>query len=183
VGKSSIVVRYADDEFSEVFLATIGVDFRFKSFPLEGNKIKLQIWDTAGHERFRTITSSYYRGAHALMIVFDILDKQSFEDAVNYWYGEIRNSCPPETQILLVGNKNDMADKRVVSTETVQEFLDKHKEIQYIETSAKTAEHIEEAFHKIAGMLVEAQVKASQLKDPKIKKKDRKTGTEATAEE
>lgn len=87
VGKSSIVIRYADDEFSEVFLATIGVDFRFKSLPLDGNKVKLQIWDTAGHERFRTITSSYYRGAHALMIVFDITDKQSFQDAVNYWYG------------------------------------------------------------------------------------------------
>ena len=86
VGKSSIVVRYADDEFSEVFLATIGVDFRFKSFPLNGNKVKLQIWDTAGHERFRTITSSYYRGAHALLIVFDISDHQSFLDAINYWY-------------------------------------------------------------------------------------------------
>lgn len=94
MGKSSIVVRYADDEFSEVFLATIGVDFRFKSFPLEGNKVKLQIWDTAGHERFRTITSSYYRGAHALMIVFDITDKQSFEDATNYWFAEINTSCP-----------------------------------------------------------------------------------------
>lgn len=111
------MVRYADDEFSEVFLATIGVDFRFKSFLLNGNKVKLQIWDTAGHERFRTITSSYYRGAHALMIVFDISDHQSFLDAVNYWYGEIRSSCPPETQILLVGNKCDLADKRQVSTD------------------------------------------------------------------
>jgi Ras-related protein Rab-1A len=86
VGKSSIVVRFSDDEFSEVFLATIGVDFRFKSFPLEGSTVKLQIWDTAGHERFRTITSSYYRGAHAIMVVFDITDPQSFEDATEYWY-------------------------------------------------------------------------------------------------
>lgn len=132
VGKSSIVVRYADDEYSEVFLATIGVDFRFKSFPLNGNKVKLQIWDTAGHERFRTITSSYYRGAHALLIVFDISDRQSYLDATNYWYGEIRNSCPPETQILLVGNKCDLADKRAVTPEDVQDFLEKHKEIEYI---------------------------------------------------
>ena len=123
VGKSSIVVRYADDEFSEVFLATIGVDFRFKSFPLGSNKIKLQIWDTAGHERFRTITSSYYRGAHALLIVFDLTDKQSFEDATNYWYNEIRSSCPPETQILLVGNKSDLNDSRTVPAELVQAFL------------------------------------------------------------
>ena len=129
VGKSSIVVRYADDEFSDVFLATIGVDFRFKSFPLNSNKIKLQIWDTAGHERFRTITSSYYRGAHALLIVFDITDKQSFEDATNYWYAEIRNSCPSETQILLVGNKWDLENGRAVSVEDVQTFIEKHKEI------------------------------------------------------
>ena len=72
VGKSSILVRYADDEFSEVFMATIGVDFRFKSFNLNSNKVKLQIWDTAGHEKFRTITNSYYKGAHALILVFDI---------------------------------------------------------------------------------------------------------------
>ena len=150
VGKSSIVVRYADDEFSEVFLATIGVDFRFKSFPLGSNKVKLQIWDTAGHERFRTITSSYYRGAHALMIVFDLSDHQSFVDAISYWYEEVRTSCPPDTQILLVGNKCDLASKRSVSAEEAQEFVANHREIEYIETSAKTAQHIEDAFHKIA---------------------------------
>ena len=108
VGKSSIVLRYADDEFSDVFLATIGVDFRFKSFLCEGENVKLQIWDTAGQEKFRTITNSYYRGAHALMIVFDITDHQSFADATNYWFQEIKTSCPPEIQILLVGNKSDL---------------------------------------------------------------------------
>lgn len=86
VGKSSIVIRYADNDFSDVFLATIGVDFRFKSFMLNGESVKLQIWDTAGQEKFRTITSSYYRGAHALMIVFDITDLQSFQDATTYWF-------------------------------------------------------------------------------------------------
>jgi Ras-related protein Rab-1A len=86
VGKSSIVIRYADNDFSDVFLATIGVDFRFKSFMLNGESVKLQIWDTAGQEKFRTITSSYYRGAHALMIVFDITDLQSYQDATTYWF-------------------------------------------------------------------------------------------------
>jgi Ras-related protein Rab-1A len=86
VGKSSIVIRYADNDFSDVFLATIGVDFRFKSFMLNGESVKLQIWDTAGQEKFRTITSSYYRGAHALMIVFDITDMQSYLDATTYWF-------------------------------------------------------------------------------------------------
>ena len=86
MGKSSIVIRYADNDFSDVFLATIGVDFRFKSFMLNGESVKLQIWDTAGQEKFRTITSSYYRGAHALMIVFDITDMQSYQDATTYWF-------------------------------------------------------------------------------------------------
>ena len=86
MGKSSIVIRYADNDFSDVFLATIGVDFRFKSFMLNGESVKLQIWDTAGQEKFRTITSSYYRGAHALMIVFDITDMQSYQDAITYWF-------------------------------------------------------------------------------------------------
>ena len=86
VGKSSIVIRYADNDFSDVFLATIGVDFRFTSFMLNGESVKLQIWDTAGQEKFRTITSSYYRGAHALMIVFDITDLQSYQDATTYWF-------------------------------------------------------------------------------------------------
>ena len=119
VGKSSIVIRYADDEFSDVFLATIGVDFRFKSFMLDGENVKLQIWDTAGQEKFRTITSSYYRGAHALMIVFDITDPQSYEDAVGYWFEEIKNSCPPQTQILLVGNKSDLENQRKIPRETI----------------------------------------------------------------
>lgn len=77
------------------------------------------------------------------MIVFDISDQQSFQDAIHYWFGEIRNSCPPETQVLLVGNKCDLADRRTVATNEIEEFLLQHREIEYIETSAKTAEHIE----------------------------------------
>lgn len=123
VGKSSIVIRYADNDFSDVFLATIGVDFRFKAFNLNGESVKLQIWDTAGQEKFRTITSSYYRGAHALMIVFDITDVQSFKDATSYWFQEIKQSCPSQTQILLVGNKSDLAHLRKVMPEDIQNFL------------------------------------------------------------
>ena len=147
---------------------------------MNGNKVKLQIWDTAGHERFRTITSSYYRGAHALMVVFDIADRQSFLDATNYWYEEVRNSTPPETQILLVGNKCDLTDKRAVTAEEVQHFMEKHKEVGYIETSAKTAEHIEDAFHKIAEMLVSSYNKSVLAKDPKSKRREGKAGTEST---
>lgn len=115
VGKSSIVLRFADGEFNETYITTIGVDFRFKSIEFDEKKVKLQIWDTAGQERFRTITSSYYKGtishhsgAHALIIVYDITNQASFNDAIKYWYSEIKSQCPPDTDVLLVGNKADL---------------------------------------------------------------------------
>jgi Ras-related protein Rab-1A len=94
VGKSSLLRRFADDSFQESYLATIGVDFRFKyfqwwyrTFDVDGSSIKLQIWDTAGQERFRTITSAYYKGAQGIFIVYDILNKQSFDEIDSFWLG------------------------------------------------------------------------------------------------
>jgi GTPase SAR1 family protein len=104
------------------------------------------------------------------MIVFDITDKQSFHDATTYWYAEIKNSCPSETQILLVGNKCDLDMNRAVTMETVQAFLDQNKSVEYVETSAKTAEHIEEAFQQIARMLVLAYNKSTSKPEKKKKK-------------
>jgi Ras-related protein Rab-1A len=96
VGKSSILRRFADDSFQESYLATIGVDFRFKyphqifrSLPIDGNIVKLQIWDTAGQERFRTITSAYYKGAHGIFAVYDITNEQSFLDLDSFWFNEV----------------------------------------------------------------------------------------------
>jgi len=100
------------------------VDFRFKCIEFDGKRVKLQIWDTAGQERFRTITSSYYKGterlhigAHALIVTYDITSRSSFNDAIKYWYAEIRSQCPPETDVLLVGNKADLEDQREVTRE------------------------------------------------------------------
>lgn len=160
VGKSSIVLRFADGEFNESYITTIGVDFRFKSIEFDGKKVKLQIWDTAGQERFRTITSSYYKGkqwsnagAHALLITFDITSRTSFADATKYWYAEIRNQCPPETDVLLVGNKSDLDDRREVTKEEVAAWSEANN-VEYIETSAKECENIEEAFIRLSKMLI-----------------------------
>ena len=81
VGKSCLLLRFADDQFTESYISTIGVDFRFKTVQVDGKTIKLQIWDTAGQERFRTITSSYYRGANGIIVIFDITEEDSFENA------------------------------------------------------------------------------------------------------
>eukprot|EP01083_Nonionella_stella_P172877 594594_1 len=88
VGKSSLLKRFANRDFTGDYISTIGVDFEIKTLEIDGKTVKLQIWDTAGQERFRTITSSYYRGAHGIIIVYDITDKESF-DNVRQWLFEI----------------------------------------------------------------------------------------------
>ena len=84
VGKSSLLVRYSDDIFSENFQPTIGVDFKIRTMELDQKKIKLQIWDTAGQCRFKTITQSYYKGAHGIIVAFDLTDRQSFLDIASW---------------------------------------------------------------------------------------------------
>ena len=85
VGKSAILVRFVENSFSEHYLATIGVDFRFKTIQVDGKNVKFQIWDTAGQERFRTITSAYYRGSQGILLVFDLTDMLSFDNICKFW--------------------------------------------------------------------------------------------------
>ncbi|KAK1071653.1 ras GTPase, partial [Friedmanniomyces endolithicus] len=80
VGKSCLLLRFADDTYTESYISTIGVDFKIRTIELDGKTVKLQIWDTAGQERFRTITSSYYRGAHCICVVYDVTDMDSFNN-------------------------------------------------------------------------------------------------------
>ncbi|CAM0958698.1 unnamed protein product [Alopecurus aequalis] len=88
VGKSCLLLRFADDAYVDTYISTIGVDFKIRTVELDGKSVKLQIWDTAGQERFRTITSSYYRGAHGIIIVYDVTDMESFNN-VKQWLSEI----------------------------------------------------------------------------------------------
>merc|ERR1712083_1266763 len=113
VGKSCLLLRFADDIYTESYISTIGVDFKIRTVELDGKTIKLQIWDTAGQERFRTITSSYYRGAHGIIIVYDITDVESFNN-VRQWLFEIDRFASEHVNKLLVGNKSDLDQKRCV---------------------------------------------------------------------
>ncbi|KAK4535972.1 hypothetical protein CDCA_CDCA06G1997 [Cyanidium caldarium] len=145
VGKSCLLLRFAEGSFSSSYMSTIGVDFKIKSIQLDDGKVvKLQIWDTAGQERFRTITSSYYRGAHGIIIVFDVTDAESFQN-VSTWVSEIEHYASESVCKLLVGNKTDLDEQRVVTREQAEELAHKLN-VKYIETSAKTADHVEEAF-------------------------------------
>ncbi|BES89922.1 Signal recognition particle receptor beta subunit [Nesidiocoris tenuis] len=148
VGKSCLLLRFADDTYSESYISTIGVDFKIRTIDLDGKTIKLQIWDTAGQERFRTITSSYYRGAHGIIVVYDCTDQESFSN-LKQWLEEIDRYACDSVNKLLVGNKSDLTTKKVVDYATAKEYAD-HLKIPFIETSAKNALNVEQAFMTMA---------------------------------
>lgn len=152
VGKSCLLLRFADDTYTESYISTIGVDFKIRTIELEGKTIKLQIWDTAGQERFRTITSSYYRGAHGIIVVYDVTDMESFNN-VKTWLNEIDKYATDKVNKLLVGNKCDLVVKKVVDFQTAKDFADQ-LEIPFLETSAKNATNVEQAF-----MTMSAEIK------------------------
>nr|XP_020471639.1 ras-related protein Rab-3A-like [Monopterus albus] len=119
VGKTSFLFRYADDSFTPAFVSTVGIDFKVKTIYRNDKRIKLQIWDTAGQERYRTITTAYYRGAMGFILMYDITNEESFI-AVQDWSTQIKTYSWDNAQVLLVGNKCDMEDERVVATERGQ---------------------------------------------------------------
>ena len=156
VGKSSIILRYIDDTFSVNLMNSIGVDFKLKNIEIDKKRIKLQIWDTAGSERFRTITTSYYRGAHAIIMVFDITKKETFDHIIN-WMADIDKFAKQGVLRILVGNKCDLENQREVNKDEGLAFADKYG-IQYFETSAKETINIESLFIDTTKYLLSKQV-------------------------
>eukprot|EP00299_Pterocystis_sp_00344_P004606 c15873_g1_i1.p1 GENE.c15873_g1_i1~~c15873_g1_i1.p1 ORF type:complete len:205 (+),score=45.42 c15873_g1_i1:49-663(+) len=152
VGKSCLLLRFADDSFTETYVSTIGVDFRFRTLDIDGKNIKLQIWDTAGQERFRTITSAYYRGADGIIVVFDITHHESF-DHVEDWIREASRYAKEGVIKMIVGNKCDKEDRQVQTSEG-QQLADKHG-MKFIETSSRNSTNVDSAFRLIAQQLIE----------------------------
>jgi len=173
VGKSCLLLRFADDTYTESYISTIGVDFKIRTIELDGKTVKLQIWDTAGQERFRTITSSYYRGAHGIIVVYDVTDQESFAN-VKTWLGEIDRYAAENVNKLLVGNKADLVQKKVVEFSVAKEFADSLS-IPFLETSAKNSTNVEEAFLTMARQIKlrvgNAGPKTSQKADVKLQGK------------
>jgi len=154
VGKSSLLVRFADNHFSGNYITTIGVDFKIRTIEIQGERVKLQIWDTAGQERFRTITSTYYRGTHGVIVVYDVTSGESFAN-VKRWLHEIDQNCDVVNRIL-VGNKNDDPERKVVLTEDARRFADQMG-IQLFETSAKDNINVEEMFRAITQLVLKSK--------------------------
>jgi small GTP-binding protein len=147
VGKSSILSRYCDDEFSINHITTIGVDFKIKTVEVNKKIIKIQIWDTAGQERFKGITTSYYRGSGVVFIVFDISDEKTF-DNLKYWLIDVEKYCDQINKpiVYIVGNKNDLI--RQVTYNDAKKFADTHG-TKYFEVSAKNNSNINDVFNEI----------------------------------
>jgi Ras-related protein Rab-1A len=160
VGKSCLLLRFADDNFTDSYISTIGVDFRFRTVKVGDKTIKLQIWDTAGQERFRTITSAYYRGADGIITVYDVTAKESFDHVVD-WLNEVDRYANPGTVKLLVGNKCDREDRNV-STEVGESFAN-NLNLPFLETSAKTSENVEAAFLAMASELMHKAAAAAAV--------------------
>lgn len=172
VGKSSLLLRLSDEKFSENYISTIGVDFRFKTLQVDEHCVKLQIWDTAGQERFKTITSAYYRGADGAIVVFDKTSEDSFGH-VEYWLSEVRKFSS-NTANLVIGNKSDKADEEVVNEERALEFANSNA-LSYVRTSALNAENVIFAFESISRELIakkgeKERTRGKQLKTPPKKK-------------
>ncbi|KAI6176571.1 hypothetical protein M3Y97_00812800 [Aphelenchoides bicaudatus] len=146
VGKSSLLLRFADNIFQASYITTIGVDFKIRTINVNGKKVKLQIWDTAGQERFRTITSTYYRGTHGVIIVYDITSAESFRN-VKKWSEEIDKNCD-NIPTIIVGNKLDREDARVVQRSDGQMYADA-KQIKFFETSAMNGENVDLIFSSL----------------------------------
>ncbi|XP_068380136.1 ras-related protein Rab-26 [Eschrichtius robustus] len=159
VGKTCLLVRFKDGAFlAGTFISTVGIDFRNKVLDVDGMKVKLQIWDTAGQERFRSVTHAYYRDAHALLLLYDVTNKASF-DSIQAWLTEIQEYAQHDVVLMLLGNKVDSAQEHVVKRED-GEKLAKEYGLPFMETSAKTGLNVDLAFMAIAKELKQRCMKA-----------------------
>ena len=178
VGKTCFLLRYCDKSFQDAHLSTIGLDYRLRTMTLKNNKtIKLQIWDTAGQDRFRAITKNYYKGANGIILIYDVTNSQTFENVKN-WITQIKEEASKNVVIYLAANKIDVADDlKVITPEEGQKMADEYH-MPFFETSAKEGININEIFEDIVEKVDEVFSKLevpktgqNKLQDGKEKKK------------
>jgi small GTP-binding protein len=169
VGKSSLILRWTMDTFSANLTSTVGVNFKSRKVQCYGEWIQVQVWDTSGQENFHKITTSYYRGAQGIMLVYDVTEKKSLEN-VAYWIKNIKAHASESVQIVLVGNKIDLRDggsplegKSIVTTEMGRQVAQKFG-VPFFETSAKVSNHVDDAFMTLVAAISQSASPGTTLK-------------------
>jgi len=165
VGKTSFLFRYADNSFTSAFVSTVGIDFKVKTVFRQDKRVKLQIWDTAGQERYRTITTAYYRGAMGFILMYDVTNEESY-NAVQDWCTQIKTYSWDNAQVVLVGNKCDLDDERVVSTDRGRQ-LAHQLGLEFFETSAKENVNVKQVFERLVDVICD-KMSESLDADPSI---------------
>ena len=146
VGKTCFLKRYTENTFQDAYLSTIGFDFKYKFVTLEeGKTVKVQLWDTAGEERFRTIAKSYYKGAHGIVLIYDVTNRKTYEN-IRKWMNQIKDDSSSNISIILVANKIDCENEFRQVTKEEGEVLAKNNNLPIFEASAKDNINVEESF-------------------------------------
>ena len=165
VGKTSLIIRYCDSKFNESCLSTIGVDTKVKNIKYDNKKIELEIWDTAGQEKFKSLAKNCYKGADGIILIYDITQKKTFNNIKN-WYNDIKDSINiSKVALIVVGNKSDLPNVEV-NKEISEKFCEQYN-LQLIETSCKENINIEETFNS----LIEKMIKLDSDYKQQLKKR------------
>ena len=169
VGKTCFLLKYTDKSFQEIHMSTIGLDYRLKTLTLKNRKtVKLQIWDTAGQDRFRSITKNYYKKANGIILIYDVTNKKSYKN-ISVWINQIKEEADPNVVIYLAGNKIDMEEERKIKTEEGEKLAEEYN-FPFKETSAKEDININETFEDLVEIIDEEFSKSKT--DAKIKIKE-----------
>ena len=161
VGKTCFLKRYTDNTFQDAYLSTIGFDFKYKSITLKNGKtVKVQLWDTAGEERFRTIAKSYYRGAHGIILIYDVTNRKTFEN-IRKWLYQINDETSGKISILLIPNKIDCVESRQVTKEEGKQMA-KNNGLPIFEASAKDSTNVNESFQYLIEKISENAPKTEE---------------------
>eukprot|EP00483_Globobulimina_turgida_P000418 UN00418 len=170
VGKSCLVLRFSNNEFTSSFITTIGIDFKIKMMEINGKRVKVHLWDTAGQERFRTITNAYYRGAHGVLLVYDVTDEHSFMN-IRTWMNNIERHANDSISKVIIGNKCDIINDRVIPAEQGKNLASEYN-VPFYETSAKTDINVAKVFLDIATEIVKNKFSEDEELDNKKKGKN-----------
>jgi small GTP-binding protein len=166
VGKTNLLSQFVRQNFNANAKTTIGVECAIKTLQVDGQTIKVQLWDTAGQERFRAITSTYYRGAHGVLVLYDITNSPSFSN-IRRWLTELEKFAEQDVVKMLIGNKSDLEEARSVTREEAQRLAEE-EHLLFMETSAKTADNVNEAFMKLVTEILGAKSKATFTPAPTV---------------